>query len=210
MTQAAVYLPIFPLPDQTFFPHTLLPLHVFEARYRAMVTDALVRDGRLAVVGLRPGYETNYEGRPAVYAVAGAGRIVKSERLSTGRFNILLQGDTRIRIDAELPADTLYRFVRATPLPDVGVDAPDIPALAASAKRRCLEILEAIGRARAELRESLDALRTPAELCDRIAASVVPTPAVRQALLEEQHLERRLARLNAALDQLLRQLTGER
>ena len=43
-------VPIFPLPDITFFPHTLLPLHVFEARYRAMVMDALERRGPLAVV----------------------------------------------------------------------------------------------------------------------------------------------------------------
>ena len=54
-------LPIFPLPDVTFFPHTFLPLHVFESRYRAMVTDALARDRRIAVVRLRPGYETSYE-----------------------------------------------------------------------------------------------------------------------------------------------------
>jgi Lon protease-like protein len=46
-------VPIFPLPDVTFFPRTLLPLHVFEARYRAMVMDALARDRRLCVVKLR-------------------------------------------------------------------------------------------------------------------------------------------------------------
>src|SRR5206468_777244 len=40
---ASVILPIFPLPDVTFFPHTLLPLHVFEARYRAMIMDTLAR-----------------------------------------------------------------------------------------------------------------------------------------------------------------------
>jgi Lon protease-like protein len=48
-------LPIFPLPDVTFFPSTLLPLHVFEARYRAMVMDVLARDRRLAVVKLSQG-----------------------------------------------------------------------------------------------------------------------------------------------------------
>ncbi len=45
---STLILPIFPLPDVTFFPHTLLPLHVFEARYRAMVMDTLARDRRLA------------------------------------------------------------------------------------------------------------------------------------------------------------------
>src|SRR5262249_54438674 len=111
-------LPIFPLPDVTFFPHTFLPLHVFESRYRAMVTDALARDRRLAVVRLQPGYQANYEGKPAVFAVAGAGEIVNCERLASGRFNILVKGQWRVRIDAELPTDTLYRIVRARRLED--------------------------------------------------------------------------------------------
>src|SRR3972149_3851912 len=65
-------------------PPTPLPLHVFEARYRAMVMDALARDRRLAVVKLRAGYETTYAGKPAVHAVAGAGEIVSRERLAPG------------------------------------------------------------------------------------------------------------------------------
>ena len=64
--------PIFPLPDLAFFPHTLLPLHIFEPRYRAMVTDSLARDRRLAIVGLKPGYESSYEGRPAGERGGGA------------------------------------------------------------------------------------------------------------------------------------------
>ena len=50
-------VPIFPLPDVTFFPRTVLPLHVFEARYRMMVIDALERERRLVVVKLKPGYQ---------------------------------------------------------------------------------------------------------------------------------------------------------
>ena len=105
---AQISLPIFPLPDLTFFPHTMLPLHIFEARYRAMITDCLSRDRRLAVVGLRPGYEASYEGRPAVYGVMGVGRIVQWERMATGRFNLLLQGECRARIDRELPGAGLH------------------------------------------------------------------------------------------------------
>ena len=67
-------LPIFPLPEVTFFPHTFLPLHVFETRYRAMVQDALARDHRIAVVRLRPGYEARYEGKPPVFSVCEIGR----------------------------------------------------------------------------------------------------------------------------------------
>ena len=207
---ATLYLPIFPLPDQTFFPRTFLPLHIFEARYRAMINDCLGRDRRLAIARLRPGYEATYEGRPPVDDVVGVGKIMRCERLPTGRFNLLLQGECRARIERELPSDTLYRVVQATVLSDVGADRPGVPDLTRGVKERCLQILEAVGRTRAEMSESLDAVRSPGELCDQVASAVLPAPSVRQELLEELDVERRLERLTAALDRLLRQLTGDR
>jgi Lon protease-like protein len=204
-----VVVPIFPLPDLTFFPHTLLPLHVFEARYRAMVMDCLARDKRMAVVGLKPGYEPVYDGKPAVYDVAGVGRIVECERLATGRFNILLKGESRVRIDRELPADTLYRMVAGTPLGETGADGGGVGALAARVTGRCRDILRAVGRPTAQMDESL-AGAAPGALCDRIASAVIPEADVRQALLEELDVERRLSRLAEALDGLYTQLTGDR
>ena len=206
---AQISLPIFPLPDLTFFPHTMLPLHIFEARYRAMITDCLSRDRRLAVVGLRPGYEESYEGRPAVHDVMGVGRIVQWERMATGRFNLLLQGERRARIDRELPADTLYRMVAATPLDDIGVDAPGVEALASRVRSRAARILATVGRSGVELQATLDALTDPGRLCDLGASTLIPGSSTRQALLEELHVERRLERLAAALDDLLSHLTGE-
>jgi len=206
---AQISLPIFPLPDLTFFPHTMLPLHIFEARYRAMITDCLSRDRQLAVVGLRPGYEESYEGRPAVYDVMGVGRIVQWERMATGRFNLLLQGECRARIDRELPADTLYRMVAATPLDDIGVDAPGVEALASRVRSRAARILATVGRSGVELQATLDALTDPGRLCDLVASTLIPGSSTRQALLEELHVERRLERLAAALDDLLSHLTGE-
>jgi Lon protease-like protein len=205
-----IYLPIFPLPDVTFFPHTLLPLHIFEARYRAMITDCLARDRRLSVVRLRPGYEAVYDGKPPVYPVAGAGQIVQCERLATGRFNVLLKGEQRIRIAKEMPTDTLYRMAVAVPLAEVGEDRPAVPALARTVRARCVQILEALGRGSHALSESLEAVRSPAELGDQVASGVIPDVAVRQALLEEEDVERRLERLTAALDDLFRQLTRGR
>ena len=206
---AQISLPIFPLPDLTFFPHTMLPLHIFEARYRAMITDCLSRDRRLAVLGLRPGYEESYEGRPAVHDVMGVGRIVQWERMATGRFNLLLQGECRARIDRELPADTLYRMVAATPLDDIGVDAPGVEALASRVRSRAARILATVGRSGVELQATLDALTDPGRLCDLVASTLIPGSSTRQALLEELHVERRLERLAAALDDLLSHLTGE-
>jgi hypothetical protein len=202
-----VVLPIFPLPGLTFFPHTLLPLHIFETRYRAMVSDCLARDRRLAVVGLKPGYEAAYDGKPAVHAVAGAGEIIQWERLATGRFNILLRGDCRIRIEAELPADTLYRMVRASVLED------EIPAgqdpLAREIQRvtaACLELLRAQGQLSDQVEAALRSVASPAVVADRIASAVIPDPGLRQELLETLDVRRRLERLAAALDDLLRQV----
>ena len=206
---AQISLPIFPLPDLTFFPHTMLPLHIFEARYRAMVTDCLSRDKRLAVVGLRPGYEASYEGKPAVYEISGVGRIVQWERLATGRYNLLLRGEGRVRIDRELPTDTLYRMVAATPLGETGAEGAAVPALTGRVKARCRQILSAVGRSGADLQTMMEGLDQPAELCDQVASALVPAPTTRQALLEELDVERRLERLVGALDALLTQLTGE-
>jgi uncharacterized protein len=204
-----IFLPIFPLPELTFFPHTLLPLHVFEARYRTMVMDCLARDKRMAVVGLKPGYEPAYEGKPAVYPVAGVGRIVQCERLATGRFNVLLKGEGRVRIDRELPTDTLYRMVAGSLLGETGAERDSVGALAARVTGRCLGILRAVNRPTAEMEKAL-AGAAPGTVCDRIASAIIPEAAARQALLEEVDVERRLSKLAEGLDDLYTQLSGDR
>lgn len=202
------YVPIFPLPDLALFPNTLLPLHIFEPRYRAMVTDALARDRRLAIVGLKPGYEGDYAGHPAVHEVAGLGRIVKCERMATGRFNLLLKGELRVRIERELPSDTLYRLVQSVELQDSGAERDSVPPLLDEVKRACRRILEMVRRATPEMEETLAAAVAPGVLCDQVASAVVPSPAARQALLEELDVERRLRRLLVELQDLLQQLKG--
>ncbi len=204
-----IFLPIFPLPELAFFPRTLLPLHVFEARYRTMVMDCLARDKRMAVVGLKPGYEPAYEGKPAVYPVAGVGRIVQCERLATGRFNILLKGEGRVRIDRELPSDTLYRMVAGSLLGETGAERDGVGALAARVTGRCLGILRAVNRPTAEMEKAL-AGAAPGTVCDRIASAIIPGAAARQALLEEVDVERRLSKLAEGLDDLHTQLRGDR
>ncbi|HET9490981.1 MAG TPA: LON peptidase substrate-binding domain-containing protein [Methylomirabilota bacterium] len=199
----ALVLPIFPLPDITLFPHSVIPLHVFEARYRAMVTDALARDRRLCITRLLPGYEARYVGKPPVALVAGAGEIVRWERLPTGRFNILVAGRSRVRIETEQPTDTLYRVVRARVLADEP-PATDVSALMARVRAACRQLLEALDRPR-DLADGLleEAGADPGRLADRAAAAFVPDADVRQELLETLAVEARLARLSAALEGLL-------
>ena len=198
-------LPIFPLPDVTFFAHTMLPLHVFEARYRAMITDALARDRKIAVVRLKPGFEASYAGKPPVFLVAGAGEIVSWERLATGRYNILVKGEWRVRIERELPTDTLYRIVTAQPLDDVEPTGDVSPALA-RIRDLCGRLLQALDRPSDLLDAALAADQKPGVIADRIAAAVVPDPDLRQELLETREVARRLERLGGALQDLVKQL----
>ncbi|HEV8396104.1 MAG TPA: LON peptidase substrate-binding domain-containing protein [Vicinamibacterales bacterium] len=206
---ARVVLPIFPLPDVTFFPHTLLPLHVFEARYRAMIIDALERDRRLCVVKLRPGYEETYAGKPAVHVVAGAGEIVSWERLATGRYNILLKGDGRVRLERELPSDTLYRLWEARRLDDVP-PAGDVSATLARIRAACKRLLTALDRPADLLDTALADGQRPGVIADRIAAAVLPAAPLRQELLEELDVAVRLERVLGAVEGLVNELKGGR
>jgi uncharacterized protein len=206
---AELVLPIFPLPELTFFPHTVLPLHVFEARYRAMVTDALARERRLAVVHLKPGFESAYAGKPAVHPIAGAGDIVNAERQSTGRYDIVLRGTMRIRILRELPSDTLYRLAHAEQLEDLPPTG-DVKPVVERIHASCRRLLEALGRPANLLDEAFGNDVAPGIIADRIASAVLPSAARRQELLETLDVDPRLTRLAGALDELVSDLKGRR
>lgn len=120
-------LPLFPLPNVVFFPHTRLPLHVFEPRYRTMVGDALAADERIGVILLRPGWENDYFGSPPVYEYGTLGMIEQAVSLEEGRYNILLNGTVRFRV-VELTTENPYRIARVVAAPEV--EAPANEALA--------------------------------------------------------------------------------
>lgn len=96
-------IPLFPLPGVVLFPGTLLPLHIFEPRYRAMVADALAGDRTIGMAMMKPGWERAGQ-TPAIFRVGGAGRIVESEELPDGRYDIVLEGEFRYRILGESAA----------------------------------------------------------------------------------------------------------
>ncbi len=108
-------LPLFPLPNVVLFPNVFLPLHIFEPRYRRMVTDALEGDRIIGMVLLRPGWERDYDGRPPVYPIGCAGLITHAETLADGRHNIVLRGLAKFRVTGEDDGRP-YRMVRAEPI----------------------------------------------------------------------------------------------
>lgn len=117
-------VPIFPLPEVVLFPRAVLPLHIFEPRYRKLTADVLEAGGLLGVALLKPGFEPHYYTlRAPIHHVLGLGQIVASEKLDDGNYNILLRGVGRVRINAEIPHKP-YRLARVEPC----AEAPSVPA----------------------------------------------------------------------------------
>ncbi|HEX7828790.1 MAG TPA: LON peptidase substrate-binding domain-containing protein [Thermoanaerobaculia bacterium] len=110
-------LPLFPLPNIVFFPHTRLPLHIFEPRYREMIKDALESDQRFGIVLLRPGWEPEYFGAPPVFSYGTLGVIEQAVPLEDGRYNIVVRGDVRFRIVDEV-SRVPYRIARVIAEPE--------------------------------------------------------------------------------------------
>lgn len=96
-------IPLFPLGECVLLPHATVPLHIFEPRYRAMMEDVLDGQGVLAMATFEgDDWKQDYEGRPALREYVCVGRVVRHERLPDGRFNVLVQGVVRARIEREV------------------------------------------------------------------------------------------------------------
>lgn len=109
-------VPLFPLPEVVLFPRTILPLHIFEPRYRQMMADALDGERAIAIALLKAGYEPlYYTHRAPIHATIGVGRIMESEQLADGNYNLLLRGVARATI-LEETRDHDYRVARVEPV----------------------------------------------------------------------------------------------
>jgi hypothetical protein len=196
-------IPIFPLPSVQLFPHALLPLHVFEPRYRALVRDAVAGTQLIAMPSLLPGFEADYEGRPPVRTICGVGRVAAFDPLPDGRSNILLEGVARVRIAGELPPDRLYRIVEVEPLRDhyPAGDSLEAP------KRTLVLLADQLSMRLPEGGETLRTLarsqESPGAVCDVLAAALLTDGAERQELLEELDVRRRLERMTEHLGTML-------
>ena len=203
LASALSALPIFPLPGTVFFPHTLLPLHIFELRYRQMTQQVIDGDGYLGIVLSDPAQSAVPVG---CARVAGLGRLVHHERLPDGRFHILLQGIARVSLDDELPMDgLLYRRARASLVPSEALPGDEqalqehLHTLRGCYARLC----DAHPESKNTLGDLPLRLGEPAVLADLIAAALIDDVPARQQVLEETRLLRRLEFANDALATLL-------
>lgn len=192
LERVARALPLFPLPRTVLMPGALLPLHVFEPRYRAMLARCLATHRALGIVQLLPG--TDERGLPRLAKIAGGGVITEHHALPDGRANILVEGTARLSLD-ELAFEPPYRRARATVLPDAPdpLSAPDRAALL-SAATTFAELVRRHDRS-FSFRVDGDDPRF-VELC---ASQLVVDAALRQSLLEEPSLPRRARVVTEAL-----------
>ena len=193
--------PVFPLPNVVLFPRALLPLHIFEPRYRTMIADVLGGGQTLCVALLKPGWERDYQGTPDVHPVACVGRVVQHQRLSDGRYNITLQGEEKVRLE-RFERQQPYRIARVLPAhEDTSWGRTE------RADEMASELLELYRRAQQRQGTALDfgAILGPhvsaESVVNTIAMNLDAEPSVRQTLLEMEGLELRFR----ALHQLLRE-----
>jgi uncharacterized protein len=173
---------IFPLAGAVLYPGMQLPLHIFEPRYRAMVSDSLARDRRIGMI--QP--QRPQEGAP-LFSVGCLGRIGDVEALPDGRFNVVLEGERRFRIVRELDVTTPFRQVEAE-LIDETPEQVLAAVERASFERQARAFADAQGYAVDW--ESVTRL-DDASLINGVSQIVPFDPASKQALLEARDLSAR-------------------
>lgn len=198
-------VPVFPLPGAVFFPATVFPLHVFEPRYREMTTDLLAGVPILVMALLQPGWEDDYEGRPPVHPIGCAAEIVHSHQLPDGRWYLTMRGVARVRIEEEFDGRP-YRLARVAPLPerDERLRTEAGGALLTRILDRFHELNEGVEIVTGGVDPGVDPDVREVAL-NTVATHLTVPPETRQALLELDDLAGRGERVEAILDQALRE-----
>jgi Lon protease-like protein len=202
-------VPVMTLPNATLFPQALLPLYIFEPRYRQMLADALHSHRMLSVAMQRPGRK-----RETPLPVAGLGLIRVSVGHKDGTSHLILQGLTRVELE-EAVRTRPYRIQRIRPLSTPPCDTVAADALLAKVRELLKERLD-LGLSlpppflpqpkkgkpsqkppfsSKEIIKYLDSIADPEQAADQVSVAVLQDAAARQAILEAVDVETRLRRL---------------
>ncbi len=187
-------VPVFPLAEVVLFPGALLPLHVFEQRYQAMVNDVLLGDRLIAIALLKQCTEREYEERPPFHDTVCVGQVIHHEKLAKGRSNIALLGLSAGRAE---PADgeQPYRVARVDLLADRFDADSDYDDKLRRAFAHAVPGGGDVDMLREQLAEFLAAEDVPAALLNTCALTAPLGAADKLELLETRSVARRLDRL---------------
>ena len=176
------------LPGAVLFPHALMPLYIFEPRYREMIEHCLEAERMFCIALVRPGAAES-----SFFHTAGLGLIRACVKNADGTSNLVLQGLRRISLLELVPAAS-YRVARVRDLPPLGDSISKNAALAADLTARCADLL-AMSDEAARVRERLAEVDDPEILSDVVAHTFVQDALERQQLLQEASVTQRLEHL---------------
>ena len=188
-------LPLFPLRHAVLFPGVLLPLHVFEPRYVTMVRDSLDTHRCLSIVQITDPH-ADLSGNPPIAETAGVGTIVDYSELPGSRYNLLLVGRARARIQ-ERSFVPPYRRAIANLLRSHNKDVPPLEVAALHAAAAAFAAIVSERDSSFEMRLPKDA--TPGVIADACAHALVIDPREKQAMLETLDVRKRVRDVTAVL-----------
>lgn len=194
-------LPLFPLPEIVLFPGGLLPLHIFEPRYRRMISEIVRSGGEFGVL------TASNDGSPVSDCGCSA-EVLKVERLADGRMNILTRGTRRFRV-LETSDELPYLTGRVETIVDEKLDESEVKPLAHSVKKLLGEAVRLSSKIADLQIKVVDNHPLDAEkLSYWIASNLVADPAEQLELLEMSSTQDRLVRCKSILKVTVKELAA--
>lgn len=195
---------VMPLPNAILFPRVLLPLYIFEPRYKKMLADCLAADRMFAVALLRKGWEKQGP-NPAPYPVATVGVIRTCVGRADGTSNLILEGVARVRL-CQYVKQRPYRVARIQPL-------PSLPGSAPANREPLVAAVNKLAKARAHMGaklpksvlNSLLAVASADHLSDLVSYTLLDSYYDKQSMLETLDIGERLHKLVGLLQRQIQQ-----
>lgn len=199
-------LPVMTLPNLAFFPQALLPLHIFEPRYRQMLSEVLGTNRLFAVAGLDQLQSEDPDAFEPAHRIATMGIVRACQKSNNGTSNLLIQGLCRVEI-LEILTETPYRRVRIRALTSQPGGAPEeierLRSELAGLIALHRKFLSAVPK---EMTDFLSSVKDPETLVDLAAFSLCQDSALKQRLLETLDVQRRLQLFTAHLRRQVEEL----
>ena len=185
-------MPVMVLSGVTLFPNALLPLHIFEPRYRAMLEESLGDCRMLAMAMPKDDEERDVE------SVAGAGIVRACIRNADGTSNLILQGVSRVRFTGWEQTEP-YRIAKIERLPSTEGEPVDLAPMVTRLHALCSRFKEQGIELPAQFEAYLNQITDIGVITDLVASTLIADPLIRQSLLEETEIPKRLEKLLAGL-----------